>query len=60
MGNVKSFINTSQQIPWETRIKHAPCKESAKKSQQQEIDTANKYKDIIKLNNSAHIESFEK
>ena len=57
-GNVKSFINTSQQVPWETRMKHAPCRPDAEKSRQQEIAMAEKYKDILTLNKSAHIETF--
>jgi DNA repair photolyase len=46
-GNVDSFVHTSQQIPWETRIAHAPCKEEALKSQEQELIVAKKHQSII-------------
>ena len=39
-------------------MKHAPCKPDAEKSRQQEIAMAEKYKDILTLNKSAHIETF--
>ena len=29
VGNVKSFKTTSQQVPWDEREKHAPCKDHA-------------------------------
>lgn len=32
VGNVKSFANTSQTIPWDERMKHAPNREEAQKS----------------------------
>lgn len=36
VGNVKSFTTTSQTVPWDERLKHAPCKEHALKSKAQE------------------------
>lgn len=29
IGNVAAIKKTSQEVPWDTRIKHAPCKDSA-------------------------------
>lgn len=42
-GNVSSFQNSSQSIPWSTRIKHAPSKENALLSQDQEQAMEIKY-----------------
>jgi DNA repair photolyase len=57
-GNVPNIITSSQQVPWETRVKHAPCKLDAEKSKEQELATAQKYQKILKVNRSAHIEGF--
>lgn len=38
-GNVKGFQTSSQDVSWETRIKHAPCKETAQKAKEQESQT---------------------
>lgn len=35
LGKVKDFTLTSHAIPWETRIKHAPCKDSARAAQRE-------------------------
>jgi len=37
LGNVAEFKATSQAVPWDVRIKHAPCKQSAAKSKEEEV-----------------------
>jgi DNA repair photolyase len=37
VGNLPSFKSSAQSIPWETRLKHAPCKADALKTQAQDV-----------------------
>jgi DNA repair photolyase len=43
IGNVKSFQTTSQSVPWEERLRHAPCKTDALKSQESEREADHHY-----------------
>lgn len=51
VGNVKGFTKTSQSINWEERTKHASCKVTAAKSQEQEQEMSKMYK-ALPSNNS--------
>jgi hypothetical protein len=44
-GNVASISASSQDVPWQVRIKHAPCKENAQKAMNEEKATDEFYKD---------------
>jgi DNA repair photolyase len=37
VGNVKAFKTTSQTVPWDERLRHAPCKSSAAASRDAEL-----------------------
>jgi len=48
VGNVKAFTTTSQVVPWETRMKHAPCKDVALKSIESEKAMEEEYSPYMK------------
>lgn len=47
IGNVAGFKKTSQSISWEDRLKHAPSKDIAINSMEQDKKNRDNYKDVI-------------